>query len=361
MSGPAASRIPCLDGLRALSIGAVIFAHLCGTRHFLSEEVGHLFELGELGVRVFFVISGFLITTLLLEEHKKTGTVSIKGFYIRRTYRIFPAFYAFLLVVVLIDWLRPTLHSGDVLAAATYTMNYHQQSSWWVGHLWSLSVEEQFYLLWPAALLLFGVRAGLRGCVAVLLLAPLIRIVIWFWWPAGREGLGHTFPTIADALATGCLLAGARDWLWTKPWYVRALSSPAFALVPLLAMATNLLARSPRFHYSVGHSVINLAIALTIDRCVRLPEGAVGRFLQSRPLVWVGVLSYSLYLWQQLFLDRASDAWPHVFPLNVLLAFACASVSYYWVEQPFLRLRVRRAAAAKARARAAVAGAPSDH
>ncbi|MEO7329892.1 MAG: acyltransferase, partial [Minicystis sp.] len=155
---PAARRIPSLDGLRAISILVVLFGHMAGTRNFAFSFLDRLptSELANFGVRVFFVISGFLITRLLFEEHARSGTVSLRGFYLRRTLRIFPAFYVFVAVVLVLDRLgKITLLPYDALTALTYTMNFHPTASrsWQVGHLWSLSVEEQFYLLWPAIVL----------------------------------------------------------------------------------------------------------------------------------------------------------------------------------------------------------------
>src|SRR4051812_33530313 len=143
-------RIPSLDGLRAISIAFVLFAHLAGTRNFpASRVVGKIVDFGALGVHVFFVISGYLITRLLLEELERRQRISLGRFYLRRTLRIFPPYYAFILALVAaqaLGWLQ--LASRDVMHAMTYTSNYYLERSWFTGHTWSLSVEEQFYLLW---------------------------------------------------------------------------------------------------------------------------------------------------------------------------------------------------------------------
>lgn len=137
-------RIPSLDGLRAFSLGLVILSHLYGTTRFpslgLSARAAN--DLGYVGVRIFFVISGFLITTLLLKEHARAGTVSLGDFYLRRTCRIFPTAYVFVIVIGALAALGLVqVRDGDVLHAATYTMNYHYERSWTLGHLWSLSVQ----------------------------------------------------------------------------------------------------------------------------------------------------------------------------------------------------------------------------
>ena len=159
---PKVAHIPSLDGLRAISISLVLFGHLVGTRNFGRPDPG-LGDVAHLGVVVFLVISGFLITSLLLKEHAHTGTVSLKLFYARRSLRIFPASYAFLACVGLL-WLGGTIHlrPADIWHAASYTVNYVENTSWEVAHLWSLSIEEQFYLLWPFALSPW-VRGAPRG------------------------------------------------------------------------------------------------------------------------------------------------------------------------------------------------------
>src|SRR5258708_33942090 len=147
-------RVPSLDGLRALSIALVLISHLVGTRGFIvPQAIGRFFSLGELGVRVFFVISGFLITSLLLEELESEGRISLIRFYFRRTMRILPPYFTLILAVVLLEaagWI--TLAPKDKLHALTYTSNYYPERSWYLGHTWSLAVEQQFYLMCAALL-----------------------------------------------------------------------------------------------------------------------------------------------------------------------------------------------------------------
>ncbi|HEY4244933.1 MAG TPA: acyltransferase [Kofleriaceae bacterium] len=350
--GKSSVRIQSLDGLRALSILLVFLGHLKGTRAFPSQ-LDALGQFAELGVRVFFVISGYLITTLLFEDLRKieAGTLTrgeaLKQFYIRRAYRIFPAAYVLLLVVWILDAAGViTLAPHDLICGATYTQNFHLASerSWWLGHLWSLSVEEQFYLLWPAALLLLGRRRGMWVALGALAFAPAARFAMYFGMPAYRDGVGEWFPTIFDTIAAGCLLAGVRAWLHARPGYLRALQSPLFLVLPVAIFGAALLESKPLLDYGPGQLVQNLAIAVLIDRSITWPSTLWGRALNVRPLIFIGQLSYSLYLWQQLFINRHSDSWVSAFPVNLGLAFATACVSYYLVEQPVLRFRARRAA-----------------
>jgi len=323
------TRIPSLDGLRAASLACVLLAHLSGTRHFFRWQMLEIY--GNFGVRVFFVISGYLITTLLLKEHERTGRISLKDFYVRRAYRILPAAYAFMLLAIAAEW--RTLSWTNLLAAVTYLSNYYHGGSWTLGHLWSLSVEEQFYLLWPALLAVLF-RRRLRLVAGLLLAAPPLRVLLWTLW--GHRGLEHSFPVVMDALAAGCALAMIEPQLRRRETWLRSrwfLLIPASTVVlPLLQIHHN------RIYQVAGLTAIHVGIALVIARAVRLQY----RVLNWGPVVWLGTMSYSFYLWQQPFLNRGSTAWWTAFPQNLMLALACAVGSFYGVERPFLELRERR-------------------
>jgi peptidoglycan/LPS O-acetylase OafA/YrhL len=337
------NRIPSLDGLRAISIVCVLAGHLAGTRGFpLSASAGNALALGHVGVHVFFVISGFLITGLLLHELDRDGRIRLGRFYFRRTLRIFPPYYAFLAALVAAQAAGVlVLASGDVAHAVTYTSNYDASRSWWIGHTWSLGVEEQFYLLWPATLVLLGARRGLVAAGVVVLLTPAIRLAELQFFPAYVDGIGNRFETVADAIAIGCVLACTRRVLHGTPLYMRVLRSPLMALAPLAVFAGSMLGDHPRIAYVIGQPIANIATALVVDWAVTFPAGRLGRVLNARPLVAIGLISYSLYLWQQPFLDRASSQWWAAFPANLLLAVACAVASYFLVERPSFALRTR--------------------
>jgi peptidoglycan/LPS O-acetylase OafA/YrhL len=335
-------RIPGLDGLRAISIAIVLFAHANGTRGL--PGIPHLDVAGDLGVRTFFVISGFLITTLLLGEYQKRGRISLRDFYIRRVYRIFPAFYVYLavmLIVMAIGWI--SLPGDDIAFAATYTMNFHARRAWWLGHLWSLAVEEQFYLMWPLVLSLLRPKRALGFAIGAIALAPVLRVVAWVAWPGVRPLTDQAFPFVFDSIATGCVLALARERLEGSARYLGWLDAPWFWFVPLAGVVALAIPRTG-FNLGLGVTLGNLGIAMAIHRCIRHPHYPVGRVLESRPLVFVGALSYSLYLWQQPFVNRHADSIINTFPIHIALAFGVAMASYYLVEQPMLALRAHRAA-----------------
>ena len=169
-------------------------------------------------------------------------------------------------------------------------------------------------------------------------IAPLLRVGLGFL-PAFRPGIGETFPTVADALATGCLLAGlgprlARSPRWRdlieKRWWL--------AVIAIVVSARN---PSTKVAWIFGETILNASIAVVIARVIARPDDRFGRLLNTAPMVWIGTLSYSLYLWQQPFLNRHSSGLLQSFPLNIVLAVAVAHASYFLIERPFLRLRQR--------------------
>ncbi len=334
-------RIPSLDGLRAISISLVLFGHILAGRNipYLSEYGFR--DLGALGVRVFFVISGFLITGLLLNEISATGRINFKKFYFRRTLRIFPPFYFFLMVMLAASLSGLTnIPLESFVSAFTYTKNLFHPGEGLLGHSWSLSMEEQFYLAWPFVLFVTGRRRAHGLLWLIIVLCPLARIVGYLYVPTFKENQSWiTFGLISnlDSIATGCLLAFMREWLHTWKPYRRVLESALFALLPIFILFAALPHHHPKVDFTIFTTGQNLAIALCLDWAITNSTGFVGKILNSKPFVWVGVLSYSLYLWQQVFLVPSTN----VFPLNIIQTFAAALFSYFIIERPSLKLRQR--------------------
>jgi len=335
-----AGHLPSLDGLRALSIALVLLGHLSGTHGFLRLTLG-VGDYAHLGVVVFFVISGFLITRLMLSERAKSGYVSLKLFYARRALRLLPAAFAFITCVSLL-WAAGILHlqARDIWHACTYTVNFEPARSWQLGHLWSLSVEEQFYLIWPCTFVLLGPRRAGWAAAAAVLLGPVARSGAWLFLRGTPYYNLEMFPVVADSIAMGCLLAMAGGWLEQRSWYLK-LFRPVYS-AGLLAL---ILLMNRFMGYTIisvfGSSVINASLAVLIHRSVCYPRDRVGRVLNWRPVAFVGVLSYSLYLWQQLFLNRYSLTWINRFPQNLGLGVVAALASYFLLEKPLLNLRRR--------------------
>ncbi len=337
-------RLPMLDGLRAVSIALVLFSHLQGTRGFpafagVTRLVG---DLGMLGVRVFFVLSGFLITHLLIAELRRNGRISLADFYARRAIRILPALAVFLLCIFVaarLGWLFPT--RKDWIHALTFTMDYSPHPAWSLGHLWSLSVEEQFYLGWPAVLALLGTTRALGFAAAVVVALPVLRVLLWTLAPGYRDYMDQSFETVADALATGCLLARVRQRLGSIAAYQRLMTSRAFVLVPIVVFLVNGRDTHPIAFMFLGQTIMNVGIALILDWSLRHDDGHVGRVLESAPARYVGARSYSLYLWQEPFLNHRMTAFATTFPFNLVFACAAALFSYAFVERPMSKLRGR--------------------
>jgi peptidoglycan/LPS O-acetylase OafA/YrhL len=295
---------------------------------------------------IFFVISGFLITSLLLKEDR----VNLSRFYFRRTVRIFPPFYAYLTFIVLLK-LAGVLQSSsyNLFAAFSYTTNFcfrcAEEGSWFTGHTWSLAIEEQFYLLWPPVLWLIGRTRSLWVAIGVLCLCPLIRLIIALTDP-GSSSEFFTFSTVADSLAVGCVLASVRPRLHENKLYSFLMESKIVVVAPVMALLVVWLGDvmtlpAKPIYVLVAVSLQNVCVAITLDWCISHPDGAIGRFLNARAIVFLGTISYSLYLWQQPFLFSGLDGPIWNFPLNVAFIGIATLGSYYLVEKPSLKLRER--------------------
>jgi peptidoglycan/LPS O-acetylase OafA/YrhL len=182
-------RIPSLDGLRAISISLVVLGHMAD-RHYIPGDFLSLYA--NTGVHIFFVISGYLITQILLREQEQLGTISLRKLYIRKAFRIFPAALVFLAIITVIFWHQ--LHWYQIATALLYLGNFGFTQPWFFQHFWSLSVEEQFYLLWPGILKRFQVHALMILSLVVLLTALLYAL-------HARRAYFASFPATADALA----------------------------------------------------------------------------------------------------------------------------------------------------------------
>lgn len=309
---------------------------------------------GDLGVRIFFVISGFLITTLLLKELDGTGDISLRRFYFRRTLRIFPPFYFYLAVMLLISAFGlGRLTFRNALPALTYTSNYwsaFDSAGFATSHTWSLSTEEQFYLVWPFLLWFVGRKTAPLLLTAVIVVSPVLRALIYFHSGHATAAV-DAFHVNADHIGAGCLLAFTRERLQTLPGYRAAQNSREFILVPVFIMWAACQEYHPSLYTTILRSLVNLSIALCIDWAIINKAGVVGQALNSRALSTIGLLSYSIYLWQQPFthLHRKHPTlilhggWRIIANPFVSLACLtlCACFSYFVVERPALRFRER--------------------
>jgi peptidoglycan/LPS O-acetylase OafA/YrhL len=344
-----------LDGLRAVAIGLVILSHSAETRgaHFPRG----LWYLGPLGVEIFFVISGFLITLLLLRELRKSEVVSLKGFYLRRVFRILPPFFGYLAAIFALQAVGMVhIPNRAWTAALTCTINLgsYRDIPWELAQLWSLSVEEHFYLAWPLCLALLGPRRAWPVAAACVVATPFVRLLVRREF-AGIVDADYFTLTRMDSIAIGCCLAFAlaRD-SGRRSVSLSTTRSAVLGVSSLVLLALARWLRSPAMAGTLAADMLpqtfnGLASAGLILICVSHPRTAVGRILNSPVLVFVGVISYSLYLWQQLFLNKYSDSWVCAWPVNLVLALAAATLSHYLVERPFLKLKDRLAHHSKVR------------
>jgi peptidoglycan/LPS O-acetylase OafA/YrhL len=334
--------IPSLDGLRGVSIILVMIAHLQDSRGTPGWLRWGVFDRGLLGVKVFFVVSGFLITRLILEEIALTGRLSLKLFYIRRVLRIFPAFYVYLAVLAVLCVAGIfDVPAGNFLFAATYTMNFVEHGYWETGHLWSLAVEEQFYLLWPFTIVALGSRRALVVAALMAVLAPYALLALYLHGASVYMVSNTAFPLAFDGIAAGCVLGGVLDLLLRGTAFRRAIEHPLGDVVPFAVFYLEGIWHHTFVYHAVAQLAGTIGICYCVARYTQVLASPGARLLNWAPLVWVGRRSYSLYLWQQPFLNRYYHSILQTFPASVACAVACAAASYRFIELPFNRLRGR--------------------
>jgi len=321
--------IPTLDGWRAVAISLVVVSH------GLEDTVPRAAKLGALGVDLFFALSGYLICTLLLSELHQTGRISLSAFYKRRFFRILPAALAYLLLIAALGAAGIIVLKKGELLTAFYAANYFHTRSWFTSHFWSLSVEEHFYLFWPA--ILAFARPKKAQFIA---LAMIVALVFYRPWAEVHSGAGayqHTDMRL-DVFLVPCLLAmllqqaswRARFASVLRPWVCVLM----FAVVVGLAA---LAAAQPA--YANVQKLLQSAILPMLIVSTVLRPSALGDLLELPALRWIGRVSYSLYLWQQLFLFHERPGPNFLVRLPLIIAFAAAS--YYLIERPMIHLGSR--------------------
>jgi peptidoglycan/LPS O-acetylase OafA/YrhL len=338
------SHLPSLDGLRAVAAFLVVFYHC-----FFPALPGGL------GVLAFFVLSGFLITWLLLKEEERLGKVSLKLFYIRRSLRIFPAFYAYWLLVMGAHVIaRKPIAMGQSIASLLYVSNYYQaifgDPQTGLSHTWSLGVEEQFYLLWPITfLLLKGNRHRKIFLLWSIAGVWLYRELLVFVVHAHHQYIYQAFETRADHLLIGCLLAVLlSEGLWVPLWRsVTAVPSLLWLTIGLLVCSSLGNDRyGSLYRDAVGFVVDPVLIAILIVQVIAHSSVGLGVVLNWRWVRYLGTISYGIYLYHPhaiLVADKLTGRLPLVVSMlvGILSVIAVASVSYWFLEEPLLRMRAR--------------------
>jgi peptidoglycan/LPS O-acetylase OafA/YrhL len=360
---PGGLHIPSLDGLRAVSFLFVFFAH-SGLDLVPDGAPGIFARLSRLvpggfGVTVFFFLSGFLITTLLRLEDRKTGSVSLKAFYLRRVLRILPPFYLTLAIATLLALVGfvpgSPLALPPLRALALHYGNYwfafHPSNGvpWGTPVYWSLAVEEHFYLLFPLLYLLTRRLGGRRQ--GVLFLALCGAILAWRCWLVFGAGApeDRTYlcsDTRFDSILFGCALAVAMNPMVDPPAGGERLWKRVLLPAGIALLLFSFVFRAPWFRESFRYTLQGLGLWPLFVCAMRFPTWLPFRPLNQRHLAFVGVLSYSLYLCHHVAIytarERLAGA-PAPLQAAVALAasFAFAYVMYRLVERPFARLRRR--------------------
>jgi peptidoglycan/LPS O-acetylase OafA/YrhL len=352
MSDPAlkpSTYLPTLDGWRALSITLVVLHHsqIQSSIPILGPLLQFLAHVGEVGVELFFAISGLLICSRLLEEESRGGQISVKGFYLRRVFRILPAALFYLLVIAILaalhvipvfpmDWFASLFFFRNYVMLFEYLNHSPLPLHWYTGHFWSLSMEEHFYLVLPAVLVAFKrtrrwVLAGMA--VSVALWRMVLTHVIHRDYQFNFRTDTHVDALLIPAMIALTLYPLTRNQAARR--YIPAWSFPVFLVTELLLLTI----RVPWF-FTLQAILLPLLILSTALH----PSAVQGRILETKPLRWIGWISYSLYLWQQLFFGVNFAGSPpglallRKSPINLLALLVCATFSYYVIEKPFIRL-----------------------
>lgn len=325
-----------LDGWRAVAVSLVIGAHsvqmieaggLPG-----SGAVASLFNHAGYGVDMFFALSGFLITTLLLVEKQRSGTVMLRAFYTRRFFRIIPPMAVYLLAALI---LIPAVTRIEAIYSLLFMRNY-VDGSWYTGHFWSLSIEEHFYAIVPLLILLL--RRNVLMIVSLTLIALCVTIR-WYEFTYLSSSLHlPQFRTEnrVDALLWGSVIAQlVRRPVWHER-FTRWLT-PATVVVLVAAAAVALFAFEST---PVRRTIVAFVLPLVIVSTVLRPASGLGWLLEWAPVRYVGRLSYSLYIWQMMFfvLGKTQLGMAQEFPFALILTSALAWLSYNLVEKPCIRL-----------------------
>jgi peptidoglycan/LPS O-acetylase OafA/YrhL len=344
------THIPALDGIRGISAFLVFCAHA----GLLPRQYGAL------GVAIFFVLSGFLITWLLLKENAATGTVSLKAFYIRRTLRIFPAFYVFWFLCMATALLTgAAVNRAEVLSSFFYVGDYYNGlkqilpagPTGIMGITWSLGVEEKFYLIWPWVFIRYrnDLPKLLKLVAGGMCLVWAYRISICLLGISPVDYLRYAFESRVDNIMYGCLLAiVVKTGRFQKP-LSRVTNAPLLPVLLAAALAGSVWledSAGPTFHYLGGMTIDAILITLLLAQFITLSGTRLWSWLEAPPLRFAGRISYSVYLYHFTVIMQVrhllgSSRWSVQLITAFCVTLALATLSYKLVERPFLRLKDR--------------------
>jgi peptidoglycan/LPS O-acetylase OafA/YrhL len=339
-----------LDGVRCMSILPVIYHHAPWP-----DALGKLGRRGFLGVDMFFVLSGFLIVTLLLRERERRGEISLRSFYIRRSLRIMPLYYGIVLMCALGFGLfarhgtQSQAFFSELPYYLTYTTNWFPITSL-LAISWSLSAEEQFYLLWPPIQKL--VRRPVPILLVLIVLSQLLQFRVFDGWLMEHFGKGpHDLPMLYETTFTpillGVLLAHVLHAPRSFAWLARIVGHP-YASLAIYALLFSCICMLPEDLSGAPRLILHLVMTVFLASVVVSPAHVLGPVMSSAPVKRIGVLSYGMYLWHIFALHgahalvkraNASEFW--LFPVTLGLTLIIAELSYRFYETRFLRLKER--------------------
>lgn len=340
---------PELDGVRGISILLVLGLHFTPA----------WFPGGFIGVDIFFVLSGFLITSLLLQEWSRRKQISLKHFYLRRVLRLGPALLTFLMLVGVYAFIFDRANAREIYFGILLTLFYLTnwviafKPEWAVSVLaitWSLAVEEQFYLFWPLLLLLLlKLKLSRRWLLSLLVLGIVAvgvhRLLLWEAGATVRR-LYYATDTHADGLLLGCVAAGilSGSLVPQARWFKAASKLLGFVAAVFVIYFALYVQHESGWLYAWGDSLEAFAIAVALVVLLIWPTMRVAALFRFRPLTWIGRISYGLYLWHwpvRGFVFKSAEPSSKQVVVAVVLSFTIATLSFYLVERPFLAWKKR--------------------
>jgi len=337
-----------LDGLRCFSILFVLLEHL-GLENYLNRylDVSIVNKIsivisGKTGVAVFFVISGYLITTILMEEKKTNFKIDFKNFFLRRFFRLFPAFFVFMMVLLSFFILTGRTNQNIFEAwgiSFFYLYNfvpYGERRIAELGHTWSLAIEEQFYLGWPLIINFIN-----QHLIKIILVVSFFAFILFknFYdslsissvFESYRLTVPGAFPVIL-----GCLVAlFYQSNVLSGNNFILTLGFFLFLCSLWLPIGNQVILSQLNFF------IQPIGVALILNSVVKNKNSGLVKFLEIPIFIWIGRLSYSIYLWQGLFLKNGPGSvfWIQQFPQNICLTVLCALLSFYLVEKKFIIIK----------------------
>ncbi len=335
--------LPCLNGWRAISIILVMLFH--GTWFYLSPEgvipsprLWEILQKGSYGVSIFFSISGFLITSRVLKEIETHGNFNAKEFYIKRFFRIIPPYFFYILVISTLSLFgTATITVDEILSSLSFLRIYLvENEGWYTGHFWSLCVEEHFYIILGFVFMLIRLKR-----IPLLLFASLVAILVW-------RSLSYRYKdqidldqvirftralSQMDYMIWGCLYALLNSKLQNFYKKASGLQWPIIIITSIMIL----------FEFRGKSSILPFMVATSIYFTVICPQSFTLKLLENKLVYFIGKISYSLYLWQQLFFTKPGAEFSQNFGLqnswfSIVPIFSLAYFSYQYIEEPTIRV-----------------------